>query len=105
LANMSCNGKQFSWGRRPGPAVVDIVARIQGDLVMNASITHDPTHERQREAINGHRQSPVIRRGEGVVMARKLVRPFPPPTYISLNSIGIFCNWVRTGNLLAGARS
>jgi len=36
LANKSRNGKQFSWGRRPEPAIVDVVARIQGDLVMNA---------------------------------------------------------------------
>jgi len=40
LANKSRNGKQFSWGRRPEPAIVDVVARIQGDLVMNASIPY-----------------------------------------------------------------
>ena len=40
LANKSRNGKQFSWGRRPELAIVDVVARIQGDLVMNASIPY-----------------------------------------------------------------
>jgi len=40
LANKSRNSKQFSWGRRPEPAIVDVVARIQGDLAMNASILY-----------------------------------------------------------------
>ena len=40
MANKSRNGKQFSWRRRPEPAIVDAVARIQGGLVMKASIPY-----------------------------------------------------------------